>query len=666
MPAPRSRILLIGLALGALLAGLPLRSARAADPQRYTVHFVSTGKGQAALNALLKASSQLQSLRKAAPVSPFALVDRAQQDIGRLQAALQSFGYYQARALITIEGRTLNDPTLPQLLIALPRKRSAQVVVNFQLGPLYHLGHIAVQGPVSPAAVAALQLKSGDPAVSADILDARQRLLNALGEEGHAYAQVDEQPLAILQESTRTLDVTFKADPGPVYRLGSIHFEGLKLVKESFLRSQLTIHPGEPYRSSEIEQARQALLNLGIFTAISDPLPPRNQVTGDEVPITFVVTERKRHAVSLDGEYSSDLGIIAGATWTDRNLLGRADQLALGANIFGLGGNGTATNGVSYTLSAQLTLPDFLAPTQSLQFEVQALKPELTAYSQTAIIGGVTLARKLSSVWNVSAGVAVEEEKTQQNEIVTCDSVISLQQSDAIVAGTLASPAYEPCHYTLLSLPLTARYDSTDLVNPLLDPVHGMRVQILATPTETLFGHHGTFTIVQANIATYFDFHRLDWSDPGASVLALRALAGQAVGVGKFYDLPPDLRFYAGGSATVRGYAYQALGPTFPLPDSPGDYPEGGTGITSGTIEFRQRVWGNFGLAVFVDGGAITAPGAVTAPGTIGSGRYGFGYGGGPRYYTPIGPIRVDVAFPLNRPPGSDAFEAYIGLGQAF
>jgi translocation and assembly module TamA len=650
MPALRSRILLIPLALGALLAALPLRGAWAADPQRYNVHFVSTGNG--ALNNLLTASSQLQSLRKSAPVSPFALVDRGQQDIGRLQAALQSFGYYESRALISIEGHTLNDPALPRLLAAMPKKSSARVVVNFELGPRYDLGHIRVEGPVSPGAVAALQLKSGDPAVSQDVLEADQRLLNALEEQGHAYAKVDDPPLAILQERSHTLDVTFKADPGPLYRLGRIRFEGLKLVKEPFLRSQLTIRPGEPYRSSEIEQARQALLNLGIFSAISVRLPPRQQVVGDEVPITFVVTERKRHGVNLDGLYSSDLGVIAGATWIDRNLFGRADQLALGANVFGLGGNGTATNGVSYDLSAQLTVPDFLTSTQSLQFELQALKPELTAYSQTAVIGGVTLARKLSSVWNVSAGGAVEEEKIQQNEVPHCEQV---------------------CHYTLLSLPLTARYDSTDLVNPLLDPVHGLRVQILITPTETLIGHRATFALVQANASTYFDLSHLGWTQPGASVLALRALAGQAVGVGQFTNLPPDLRFYAGGSATVRGYAYQALGPTFPPPDTPGQYPEGGTAITAGTFEFRQRVWGNFGFAVFMDAGEVTTPGAIPPPrgtpmppGTLSSRQYGFGYGGGPRYYTPIGPIRVDVALPLSQPPGSDAFEVYIGLGQAF
>ncbi|HLK71802.1 MAG TPA: BamA/TamA family outer membrane protein, partial [Steroidobacteraceae bacterium] len=487
-----------------------------------------------------------------------------------------------------------------------------------------------------------------------DVLAAQPRLVAALQDEGHAYASVPE-PVAILRASTHTLDVTYSVDPGPLYTLGVIRFQGLKLVKESFLRRQLKIHTGEPYHGSEIEQARQTLLDLGVFAAISVPLPPRSEVQDTALPITFVVTESKRHAVTLDGEYSSDLGAIAGVTWTDRNVFGRGDQLSLTGNVFGLGGNGTATNGVSYDATAQLTLPNFTTTTQSLQLELQALKPELTAYTQVAVIGGATLARKLSSVWNASAGVLLEEERIFQNETVHCQRVISPQ--DLNLQGQPPYPGW--CHYTLFSVPLTIRYDSTGLVNPLLDPLHGMRVQILLTPTESLFGHHATFTIVQANASTYFDLTHLGWTQPGDSVFALRGLAGRALGVSQF-GLPPDLRFYAGGSATVRGYAYQALGPTFPPPETAGKYPEGGTGVTAATLEFRQRVWGNIGMALFVDGGAVSAAGLPAA------GHYGFGYGGGPRYYTPIGPIRVDAAFPLNRAVGGDSFEVYIGLGQAF
>jgi translocation and assembly module TamA len=448
MPVRRSWILLFGLALGVVLACLPAPPAQAADPQPYSVHFASTGNRP--LNALLRASSQLDSLRKSAPVSPFALVDRAQQDIGRLQSALQSYGYYESRALISIEGHALDDTALPGLLAALPKKQPAKVEVRFELGPLYHLGRIVVQGGVSPGATAALKLKSGDPAVAQEVLDAGGRLQRALEEEGHAYAKVDDPPGAVLQQAQHALDVTFSAHPGPVYTLGALRFEGLKLVKEPFLRTQIAIHPGDPYRASAIEQARQALLNLGVFAVVSVRLPPPEQVKGTVLPVTFVVNERKPIVVNFDGEYSSDLGIIGAVGWTDRNLFGRADQLAFNASVFGLGGNGTATNGVSYDLTGQLTLPDFLAPTQSLQFELQALKPELTAYTQIAAIGGVTLARKLSSVWNVSAGLSLEEEKIQQNEVVDCDHAVKTSELTPSASGALLAPPPDWCHYLLV------------------------------------------------------------------------------------------------------------------------------------------------------------------------------------------------------------------------
>jgi translocation and assembly module TamA len=82
--------------------------------------------------------------------------------------------------------------------------------------------------------------------------------------------------------------------------------------------------------------------------------------------------------------------------------------------------------------------------------------------------------------------------------------------------------------------------------------------------------------------------------------------------------------------------------------------------MDAATIEFRQRVYGDFGAAAFVDAGQVSA---TSAP-FEGTPRVGTGLGF--RYYTPIGPVRLDVAVPVNRAPGGDAFEIYIGLGQAF
>jgi len=131
-------------------------------------------------------------------------------------------------------------------------------------------------------------------------------------------------------------------------------------------------------------------------------------------------------------------------------------------------------------------------------------------------------------------------------------------------------------------------------------------------------------------------------------------LGGFAGGASEF-SLPPDQRFYAGGSGTIRGYRYQSIGPEF----ADGN-PRGGTAIGAGSVEYRQRVGTSLGFAVFVDAGQVSDN--LNAL----SGSLRFGGGAGLRYYTPIGPIRVDLAAPIGRRAGDDKFEIYIGLGQAF
>jgi translocation and assembly module TamA len=88
--------------------------------------------------------------------------------------------------------------------------------------------------------------------------------------------------------------------------------------------------------------------------------------------------------------------------------------------------------------------------------------------------------------------------------------------------------------------------------------------------------------------------------------------------------------------------------------------PTGGTDLVAAGIEYRQRLYTNFGTAVFVDAGKVAADLHPF------EGRPSVGYGAGLRYYTPIGPIRLDIALPVRRLRDGDALEVYIGLGQAF
>ncbi len=610
-------------AVAAALALVAPDAARAADPQAYRVELASTGLD--ALDETLDATSELKSLQDSAPVSPFGLIVRARADADRLKTVLESFGYYESAVAITIDGRHLNDPELGEHLSALPNGSRAGVAVKYTLGPLYHLRRIDIDGSLPDSARGALGLSPGAPAVAAVVLAGGARLLTALQEQGYAFAKVDP-PVAYEDQTQPLLDLKFHVAAGPRVKIGAIRIVGLKRVRESLVSSRLLLHPGDPYSPSAIERARRDLLDLRVFDAVSVQTGTAADSRGG-VPVTFDVHERLRHAASISAAYSSDLGGSGGVAWTNRNLFGRAERLSIAAAVTNMGGS--AATGLGYDTSAKLLKPDFGHRDQSLQFAVTAVKQSLQAYQQTAVTTGTSLVRKLSNVWSASIGV------TTANETI-------------VQEGATHS-------YTLVATPIGVAYDSTNLNSPLDDPIHGMRDSVTVTPTHSIGATSATFLITQVKLAAYFDLHSFAPVPAGRSVIALRALAGLARGAGEF-SLPPDQRFYGGGSGTIRGFRYQSVGPLFPDGN-----PIGGTAITAGSVEFRQRFGKRFGAVVFVDGGQVSAS-LNPLPSVL-----CFGAGAGMRYYTPIGPVRFDVAVPTRRCTAhDDSFEIYVGLGQAF
>jgi translocation and assembly module TamA len=602
--------------------------AHAADPQPYKVEFVSVGTSD--IDSTLKATSDLLALRGTAPVSPFGLIARARSDVDRLTTALQSFGYYQCAVAIRINAMMVNNPGLGDLVSALPKGTDAQVSIGFTLGPLYHLGRIEIDGAVPEGVRSALGLTTGQPAVASAVLAGGTRMLATMQDQGYAFATVDP-PVAVENATQPVLDLSFRVVMGPKVNIGAIRFEGLHRMHEPLLRARLPLRTGDRYSASTLERGRRDLLTLGVFSQVSLAVGTAVDDSGG-VPITFMVRERARHAISVSTAYSSDLGGSAGVSWTDRNVFGNADQLTLAASVIDLGGSDTT--GTGYDTSAKYLMPDFGRRDQSLQFSVGAIKQSLEAYDQTARTTSVTLTRKLSNAWTVTVGGATTDEQ-----------IIQLGTSH---------------FYTLFALPMNVIYDSTDLTSPLEDPRHGIRASLSLRPTLALGHPNSRFLISQVKVATYFDLNHLLPIDPGRTVLALRGLAGFAFGAGEF-SLPPDQRFYGGGSDTIRGYRYQSVGPQFPVTEEfPVLTPIGGTAITAGGVELRQRLKGNFGAVAFVDAGQVSAT-LKAQPG-----EFRVGVGAGLRYYTPIGPIRLDIAVPAPRHIGDDALVVYIGLGPSF
>ncbi|MBV0889874.1 BamA/TamA family outer membrane protein [Komagataeibacter oboediens] len=617
-------------------------AARAADPQDYTTTLRPTGNAD--LDDALRASSDLLSLQKTQAVSPFALTGRIHNDYSRLISALESYGYYAGAITITVtdgggksgasaagshDGR---DPDLPEWMQSIPAGHRAQITISAQPGVQFRIGVVTLNPdkgdpPVNLNAdeVKAFAMKSGMPAQAESVLSAGVTLQTALTEEGYALAHVSK-PQAWLRPATHTLDIAYTVHRGPVVNLGAFDFAGLQRTHPAYIARRLTIAPGELYQPSRIERARQDIASTGLFADVQ--VNHGDTLASDgSMPLDFAFREGKRHSVGAEGGYSTDLGGRAGVTWTHNNLFGNAERLRLTALITGLGGS--AEQGLGYDFYADLLKPDFGSRNQNMSARLEGIKQELYSYRQTALLARIGIVRRVNRHWNVSFGGQIEQEQIQQ-------------------MGTTNS-------YFIAALPLTANYDGTGVDNPITPATHGVRMGASITPSASLTDGTSFFVIMQATVSTYFDLKNFGLSRPGRSVLAWRGTIGNVEGASTF-DIPPDQRLYAGGSATVRGFRYQGVGPQF----ANTRYAIGGTSMDAGSFEYRQRIMQKFGAVGFIDAGQ------VTADRTPFQGTLRVGAGAGARYYTPIGPVRLDVAVPLNRPARGDKWELYVGLGETF
>jgi translocation and assembly module TamA len=598
-----------------LLAALAFGAtpAWAADPVNYKIKFAPSG--DATLDSLLSQTSTLVALQKKLPPSPFALIGRAQEDLAQCLIVLHSQGYDAGSVTILIDGKALDDPGLLAHLTAAPSKPPAFVLVTAHKGAKFHIGLVTLTGLPAGVKIPA-NLRPGQPALAAPILDATPALTSALHNAGYAFATVSA-PLAIATPATATLNVSYTIHAGPKVKIGPITFVGLKRLDPGFLRAHIALKQGQVYSDTALAAARDSLLGLGVFASVT-PVPEQKPDRNGEVPILFRVQAQKRHAVTVSLSYATDAGFTVSTSWEDRNVFGHAETLTITTTATGLGGTGSTAPG--YDIKGVFVKPDFWTRSQSLSVSVEGLRQFLTAYNRTALLAGVTIARPLTPHVSVSYGPGFVTENVEQEG--------------------------ENREYVLAQLPAMLSYNTTD--SP-LEPTKGINASLTLTPTEPIVGDRHPFLITQAYAATYISVEQ-----SARGIIALRGQIGSIQGA-TLFNVPPDQRFYAGGSSTVRGYTYQTIGPLFP-----DDIPEGGDAFDAASVEFRQHVWGNFGVVPFLDAGQVSS-GSEPFTGTL---RVGAGLGG--RYYTSIGPIRLDVALPLTRTAGSGAFALYVGLGEAF
>lgn len=463
-------------------------------------------------------------------------------------------------------------------------------------------------GDERPSTGAELGLLPNRAATADRVIELTQKALAQLHNNGYPEAKLDRRRV-IIDISSHQGRVTLYMTAGKRFVFGETRIgnPGGRTDPE-YIREISTMREGEIYDRSEVDRTVEVLRSTGLFSGI---LITSAEAENGSLPQEIKLSERTPRTVRLGAKWSTSEGAGVRGSWEHRNLLGRAERLTLGLSIAQ----------IEQSATADFRKPNFLRPDQSLLASAEIVHEENDAYTENRIKAGASLERSLGLWWTGSLGATFQITETED------------------INGRIA--------YQLIGIPALLRYDNTDDV---LDPREGLRATLSAIPYFGASDQRATtFTRLEATGSTY-----LGLTD--ALVLALRGRYGLIV-ADDTTDVPGSTRFYAGGGGSVRGYGFQKAGPL----DAKGDS-VGGRSVLEASVEARYRFTETIGGVAFIDGGQTysTLEPSFSDPLLWGAGL-------GIRYYTPIGPVRLDIATPLNRRNNvDDAFQIYVSLGQAF
>lgn len=492
------------------------------------------------------------------------------------------------------------------------------IVVTVETGPIFSLETYKVEFRVprnesAPAAISPTELgiAPGAAARSEDIVAAQRQAVRLLGTRGFPRAQVSDQK-AVVDHATMTMSVVLMIDTGPAARFGALSFSGLTGVEEDYLRRLARWPLGEVFDRTKLASLRRELSGTGLFDSVK--VSEAEAIGADgQLPVVAEVKERERRSLGVGVDYSSSEGAGTRFYWEHRNIFGEAEKLRGDLVIAEL----------RQELSGSFIKPDIWQLDQDLRANAGIRHEDTEAFEEQTIEGFLGLERKWRDNWTVGAGTSFEY------------SIIDDQEGEDTFA--------------LIGLPLTARYDNSD---DLLDPTTGFRIGTSLTPYVGVLTESTNFLRGEVNASTYYSVLEED-----RLILAARGTLGSIAGE-ETDDIPATKRFYAGGGGSVRGYEFRTLGP---LDDN--DDPLGGRSIVEVGFEARVKVTDEIGIVPFVEGGNVFDDEVPDF-----SEELQWAAGLGFRYYTAVGPLRLDVAVPVNPRDDDidDAFQFYISLGQAF
>jgi len=557
---------------------------------------------------LREAILRVLSLSKTPPQSRAEARRRAREAGDDVVAVLRAEGYY---AYAVEPDISEGDP---------PRG-----VVRVTPGPVFVLADpkITWRGPppdegVGQRAEAAMGLTPGEPGRAADILGAEGRVIAQI--QGLGYADVAAEPREVsVDHADNTVRPTFNITAGELTRLDGVELVTKGRSNQAWVAQLAPWISGEVYDPDHVAELERRLLDTGVYDSVSVSLAPRERLTPEGLrPVIVGLTDRLPRTIELGVGFSTSEGPGVDARWIQYNRLRRADTTTYTARLAKL----------EQRVEGQVSLPHWRRVQQTLKLNGALFRETTDAYDEAGATVSADLTRRRKTTSYRTYGVALDLSQSKQ-----LDATKGISVRETLNLATITALA-------------AVAWDQSDNI---LDPKEGWRFEARAEPTTILGDTTLAYLRTQVQGSGYLPFGK-----EAGTVLAARLKVGAIFG-GLLAEVPASRRFFSGGGGSVRGYAYQAIGPR--LADNT---PQGGVSLVETSLEVRHRFTDKWGAVAFIDAGAI---GTERTP----KGEdFRVGAGVGVRYDLGFGPIRADIAVPLGKRSGDPAFQIYLSIGQSF
>ena len=473
-------------------------------------------------------------------------------------------------------------------------------VIRVESGPRANIGTVSIEirGSIDDARrrelIAAWGLAAGTAFRQSAWDEAKNGLLRELMSVDHAGARLVSSRAEVDAEAAR-VDLALVYDAGPRYRYGEIRILGLDRYQPSLVeRYAKALQPGAVYRQDDLLDVQSALQNTPYFSSVSVELDSASLPAGDEteppvdgdlqVPVVVRLRERAPFGVSLGAGYSSNTGARVEGNFTSADFAGRAWELSTGGRIEQL----------RQSAYADVFLPPDRARQQRDSFgafveksDIQGLALERVAFAASRVQQRDSIEQRFGVNWQY-------ERQNTEGEAESTNQALTAQ------AGWVWRSANDP-----------------------QDPAEGIVAQL------QLGGAAKALLSDQNFLRSYFRYSQGIPLGKDDSLL-LRGEVGITAAPSR-EGIPQDYLFRAGGSNSVRGYAYQSLGV------QEGSATLGGRYLLTLSAEYTHWLDSTWGVAVFADAGQAGDDRDVfkLAP----------GYGIGARWKSPAGPLAVDLAW---------------------